>query len=224
MLPSASTSYLFSVLNLEKLHVCMLLLSLVWPSHECAYTTPHTPTVINAKPAPCQNLFGLLTSHSWVFSVTLEHLAFCHKPAVKPSDCICVCDSFSHTDMDGCRGETHHTDFGELASTHSWFLCSSSFPLFYSWNGSASVTSNSSLSTLLQFFHPPQPIKPVTLCSTPVRSSRAVIQTSPLPQSYVVLMLGPPGLLTDLWRELVRWKAWWGPCPGIWPCPPTVVG
>lgn len=60
----------------------------------------------------------------------------------------------------------------------------------------------------------------VPLCSTPVLSSWAWIQTSPHSQSYVVLRLGPPGLLTDFCRVLVGGKT----CPGIWPCPPRVAG
>lgn len=61
---------------------------------------------------------------------------------------------------------------------------------------------------------------PVPLCSTPVLSSWAWIETSPYSQSYVVLRLGPPGLLTDFCRVLVGGKT----CPGIWPCPPSVAG
>lgn len=60
----------------------------------------------------------------------------------------------------------------------------------------------------------------VPLFSIPVLSSWAQVQTSPCSQSYVVLRLGPPGLLTDFCRVLVGGN----PCPGIWPCPPSVAG
>lgn len=67
------------------------------------------------------------------------------------------------------------------------------------------------LSTIFQFLYGQ---------STCVLSSWAWIQTSPYSQSYVVLRLGPPGLLTDFCRVLVGGKT----CPGIWPCPPSVAG
>lgn len=60
------------------------------------------------------------------------------------------------------------------------------------------------------------------LYSTPLHSG--MDQTSPHPQPYVVLRLGPPGLLTDFCKALVKWKAWRGPCAGIWPCPPVADG
>lgn len=74
------------------------------------------------------------------------------------------------------------------------------------------------LSTILQFLYGQSPC--TTLFNTSPSPSWAWVQTSPYSQSYVVLRLGPPGLLTDFCRVLVGGKA----CPGIWPCPPSVAG
>lgn len=183
----------------------------------CAYTIPDTEHVINTNPAPCQHLFGLFkhcTRES--FSFIFEHLADKYKHSTK-GDCV---TAFA----DGCRGEMRHTH------THTLWRCGHSSLLFISFPPPEQVSfchfKNSSLSTLPPVLpsSPADQTRNTLFHASPVQSSRAVIQSSPHPQPYVVLRLGPPGLLTDFWRELVRWKAWSGPCPGIWPCPPTVVG
>lgn len=156
-------------------------------------------------------------THKSFFSLSLSILAGCHKQKGRLCDCICVCDD-----------KMQHTNCGDVRIAFLIFFSPLHFLLFFppleqllSLQTHCSPHSYSSASL---FYMLDWPIKHVTLCSTPVQSSRAGIQTSPLSQPYVVLRLGPPGLLTDFCRALVGWKAWRGPCPGIWPCPPTVVG
>lgn len=147
--------------------------------------------LLTASPhTPCQNPFGLLSLHSESFSSV---------PSPQQKGCASVCDHFSCTDERDVEMARCHFSFLEI-----------SFPCFEQ--------------VKFKYFNPPPP-KTFTLSSqsstehsTSHRSFQAVIQTGPHSIPYVVLKLGPPGLLTDFCKELVRWKGWSDPCPGIWPC------
>lgn len=164
------------------------------------YST-HTQTVITTSPTPCQNLFGLLSLHSSVF--IRKDSAYWHKPTVKHSEQEdCVAASVSVTASRTLGWKQSQVEIRSLSRIllPGFFLSS---PL--SWTGQLltfTAPHSSSSSVLSSGSSPKQ-----TLRSKPVQSSRAVIQTSPHPQPYVVLRLGPPGLLTDFCRALVRWKA-----------------
>lgn len=122
--------------------------------------------VINTSPAPCRNLFGLLTLHtqeSFPLSLSIW-LAVTNQTQSNTAEREIVWLHLCLRQQD--------------ASWKLWSLATSLFLIpsllltscfsFLLLNRSASVLSNSSLSTLLWFFHPLRPIKRITLWSSPV--------------------------------------------------------